>query len=109
MIVGHEIERHMHKAEQNTETTEVPVDYSLYYTYADVEKVVGYLADTKAESARTPSPAPGGTRPCPAGRSDAARRRARRSRPPESPRRDRDCPHADAGPASKPAPRPLPS
>ena len=50
MIAGHEIERHMHKAEQNTETTEVPVDYSLYYTYADVEKVVGYLADTKAES-----------------------------------------------------------
>ena len=50
MIAGHEIGRHMHKAEQNTETTEASVDYSLYYTYEDVEKVVSYLADTKAES-----------------------------------------------------------
>ena len=50
MIAGHEIGRHMHKAEQNIETTEASVDYSLYYTYEDVEKVVSYLADTKAES-----------------------------------------------------------
>ena len=50
MIAGHEIGRHMHKAEQNTETTEASVDYSLYYTYEDVEKVVSSLADTKAES-----------------------------------------------------------
>ena len=28
MIAGHEIERHMHKAEQNTVTTEVSVDYN---------------------------------------------------------------------------------
>ena len=33
MIAGHEIGRHMHKAEQNTETTEASVDYScLLYT-----------------------------------------------------------------------------
>lgn len=50
MIAGHEIVRHMHKAEQNTEITEATVDYSVYYTYGDVEKVVSYLADTKAES-----------------------------------------------------------
>lgn len=50
MIAGHEIARHMHKAEQNTETTEAVIDYSVYYTYGDVEKVVSYLADTKAES-----------------------------------------------------------
>lgn len=50
MIAGHEIARHMHKAEQNTEITEAAVDYSVYYTYGDVEKVVSYLADTKAES-----------------------------------------------------------
>ena len=50
MIAGHEITRHMHKAEQNTEITEAAVDYSVYYTYGDVEKVVSYLADTKAES-----------------------------------------------------------
>lgn len=50
MIAGHEIARHMHKAEQNTEITEAAVDYSVYYTYGDVEKVVSYLADTKTES-----------------------------------------------------------
>ena len=50
MIAGHEIARHMHKAEQNTEITEATVDYSVYYTYGDVEKVVSYLADTKVES-----------------------------------------------------------
>ena len=30
-----------------TETTEASVDYSLYYTYEDVEKVVSYLTDAK--------------------------------------------------------------
>lgn len=50
MVAAHEIALHVRKAEQGTETTEASVDYSLYYTYADVEKVVSYLADTKAES-----------------------------------------------------------
>lgn len=36
--------------EQNTETTEVEIDYSNCYSYSDVEKVVDYLADSQDES-----------------------------------------------------------
>ena len=36
--------------EDTTETTEETIDYSLYYSYSDVEKIVGYLADTESKS-----------------------------------------------------------
>ena len=51
MIAGHEIGRHMHKAEQNTETTEASVDYSLYYTYEDVAREqLNIVIEEKAEA-----------------------------------------------------------
>lgn len=52
MLLAHEIGRHIqsNSKQETTETTEVQIDYSLYYTYSDVENVVSYLADTTAES-----------------------------------------------------------
>lgn len=47
MVAGHEIATHIRKTEETTGQT---IDYSQYYTYADVEKIVSYLADTSAES-----------------------------------------------------------
>ncbi len=50
----HELRRYIERAkssEDTTTTTDAPIDYSLYYTYGDVERAVDYLADTADVSA----------------------------------------------------------
>lgn len=50
-LIGHEVGRRVHHAEQKEETaTDAQIDYSLYYTYGEVEHMVNYLSDTPAES-----------------------------------------------------------
>ena len=50
-LIGHEVGRRVHHTEQKEETaTDAQIDYSLYYTYGEVEHMVNYLSDTPAES-----------------------------------------------------------
>ena len=46
MVGIQELRNLIGKREIPVTTTEAPIDYSLYYTYGDVEKTVSYLADT---------------------------------------------------------------
>lgn len=50
-VIAHEVGRQIQQTKDNVQTsTDAEIDYSMYYTYAEVENIVSYLSDTTSES-----------------------------------------------------------